>query len=505
MKRLLALLLLSATLFSLVACPAAGPTGPGSSGDEGEIAYLDNIGDKNFEGEEVVFSTMDWTAYEIYYEDDKPDVCDEELYKRNARLQDRFNVVITPLYKAGHSAVLHTEDVRTAVMNGDDSFDVSMIQIWMAGPMVTGGWFYDLREWIPYVKDSLNSGADWWSPGINTSYTIYGHQYIAVSDLNLTALQGTWCCVFNKQMVEDENIATNLGYESMYDYVKAGKWTLENFYMIVKDRYEDNKTSGGGVDERDEGDTYGFVTNTPHYFELQAVAAGIELIKNDGEMTPELTPFTAFSTVAEDIYDIVSSAGYYTPTPIGKSAVHLFSEGTALFAMHAFNSLESDIIHDSDVDFGVLPLPKANEGQKHYYSGSDDSMTSIQIPTTWYDATRMERVGAVLEALSAESHRVVIPAYYELVLKHKNTRDEASIEMIEIIYEGRRFNLAQIHSKDKEQLYAGEPSGKYYGLFYVMREFGKNPTAVSTWWESSQELLETRLNELIDTYNSINS
>lgn len=502
MKRLLALLLLSATLFSLVACPAAGPTGPGSSGDEGEIAYLDNIGDKNFEGEEVVFSTMDWTAYEIYYEDDKPDVCDEELYKRNARLQDRFNVVITPLYKAGHSAVLHTEDVRTAVMNGDDSFDVSMIQIWMAGPMVTGGWFYDLREWIPYVKDSLNSGADWWSPGINTSYTIYGHQYIAVSDLNLTALQGTWCCVFNKQMVEDENIATGLGYETLYDLVKDGKWTLEKVYTIIKDRYEDNTASGTGVDLRDDTDTYGMVVSGSWWLEIQCSAAGINLVTNDGELTPEITPFTSFTKVAEDIYNLSSCSGFYQPQ--SKSPVDMFAENSALFVMTTFGALESDVIHDSDVEFGVLPMPKANENQKKYHAGSQDAMTSIEIPTTWYDETRMDRVGAIVEAMSAESHRVVLPAYYDLILKHKNTRDEASIEMIEFIYEGRLYDLSQIHSQGKEGLYANGPSGTGTGLFYIMRELGKAPTTVSSWWDSAQELLQSRLDEIVEAYGSVN-
>lgn len=506
MKKLLALLLLLASLLSLVACPGAGPTGPSGEKEEGEIPYLDSIGDKNFEGEEVVFSTIGWAAYEIYYEDEKPDVVDEELYKRNARLEDRFNVVITPLYNEAHAAPEHVASVRNAVMNGDDAFDISMVQIWLTGALVSDGWFYNLREWVPYVKDSLNGGADWWSPGINTAYTIYGRQYIGVSDLNLTALRATWCCVFNKQTVEDEGIATGLGYDTMYDYVRAGKWTLENFYMLVKDRYEDNKTSGSGVDIRDGGDVYGFVTDTPHYFELQATAAGVRLITNDGEMTPELTPFTSFTKVAENIYNIVSSAGYFTPTGTGKTALDLFSEGTALFSMQSFSNLSRDTIHDSDVDYGILPMPKADENQKQHYAGADDSMTSIQIPTTWYDADRMDRVGAVLEAMSAESHRVVIPAYYELVLKHKDTRDEESIEMIDLIYNGRRFDLAQIHSQENVQLYASSPAGgSGDGLFYIMRVLGKNPTETATWWESSRDLLEIRLAEIINDYSSIGS
>lgn len=502
MKKLLAFLLLTAMLLSLTACPSAGPGGPGTGGVEGEIEYLDSIGERDFGGEEVVFSTMGSYAYEIFYEEEEPDVCDEELYKRNARLEDRFNVVITPMYQEGQGADAHTAGVRNSVMNGDDSFDISMVQIWQTGPLILDGWFYDLREWVPYVKDSINNGAAWWSADINNAYTIYGHQYVGVSDLNLSAIKTTWCYLFNKQMVEDENIATTLGYESMYEYVKAGKWTLENVYTLIKDRYEDNTTSGTGIGLRDDSDAYGILAGGSWWFEIQTSAAGINLITNDGELTPELTPFTSFSKVAEDIYNLATCNGYYAPT--GKGALDLFSEGNALLCMTTFQGLESDVIHDSDVEFGVLPMPKANENQQKYHAGSQDAMTSIEIPTTWYSEERMERVGAVLEALSAESHRVVLPAYTELVLKHKNTRDEASIEMIEMIYEGRLYDLSQIHSQGQDQLYANGPSGNGTGLFYIMREFGKAPTTVSSWWESAQDLLEIRLGEIVEAYGSIN-
>ena len=503
MKKLLALLLLAAMLtLSLASCgPTSGPGGI-NPGDDDDIEYLDSIGDRNFEGEKVVFSTMGHYAYEIYYEDEEPDACDEELYKRNARLMDRFNVVIEPQYQEGQGADDHTAAVRNSVMNGDDSFDVSMVQIWMTGTLVMDGWFYNLREWVPYVKDSLNNGADWWSPDINTAYTIYGNQFVGVSDLNLSAIKTTWCYLFNKQMVEDENIATGLGYETLYDLVKDGKWTLEKVYTIIKDRYEDNTASGTGVDLRDDTDTYGMVVSGSWWLEIQCSAAGINLVTNDGELTPEITPFTSFTKVAEDIYNLSSCSGFYQPQ--SKSPVDMFAENSALFVMTTFGALESDVIHDSDVEFGVLPMPKANENQKKYHAGSQDAMTSIEIPTTWYDETRMDRVGAIVEAMSAESHRVVLPAYYDLILKHKNTRDEASIEMIEFIYEGRLYDLSQIHSQGKEGLYANGPSGTGTGLFYIMRELGKAPTTVSSWWDSAQELLQSRLDEIVEAYGSVN-
>ena len=128
MKKLLALFLLAIMLVSsLVACGPGGTGGVKPGEEEQEIQYLDSIGDKNFNGEKVVFSTMGHYAYEIYYEEEEPDACDEEIYKRNARIEDRFNVVIEPMYQEGQGADDHTASVRNSVMNGDDSFDVSMV------------------------------------------------------------------------------------------------------------------------------------------------------------------------------------------------------------------------------------------------------------------------------------------------------------------------------------------------------------------------------------------
>ena len=497
MKRVLAMLLLLVMIVSLTACPGSEDPNKGGGGG-GEVDYLDTIGDKDFGGAEIVFSSISSYAYEIYYEEEEPDACDEELYNRNSRLEERFNVTITPMYQEGQGADDHTTDVRNTIMNGLDDFDVSMVQIWMTGPLITDGWFLNLREYIPYVKDSI-AKTDWWSADINNAYTIYGKQYVGVSDINLSAIKTTWCYLFNKGKVEDEGIASKLGYGTMYEVVRNNKWTLDTVYNLIKDYYTDNTETTTGIDERDDGDTYGLLSSGGWWMEIQTSACGVQLVLNDGETTPEITPFTNFNSVVEGISKIYTAKGFYAPTSTG--ALDKFAEDTALMVMTTFSGLESDTIHDSDVEFGVLPMPKASEAQKKYHAGSQDAMTSIEVPTTSFGEDRLECIGALLEAMSAESHRAVLPAYYDVILKHKNTRDEESIEMIELIYEGRLYNFAQIHSQGTEQLYCNNPQGgDGTGLFYIMRKLGPNPTMVSTWWEASQDLLTTRLEEIVAMY-----
>ena len=50
-------------------------------------------------------------------------------------------------------------------------------------------------------------------------------------------------------------------------------------------------------------------------------------------------------------------------------------------------------------------------------------------------------IGAIIEATSAASHNDVVPAYYEVCLKQKYARDEATIAMLDYIMAQRTIDL----------------------------------------------------------------
>jgi hypothetical protein len=88
-------------------------------------------------------------------------------------------------------------------------------------------------------------------------------------------------------------------------------------------------------------------------------------------------------------------------------------------------------------DFGILPMPKLDEAQEKYCSYMCGS-TCITIPKTNPD---QDRTGLILEALSAESRRLVIPAYYDVALSAKYLRDEGSYHMLDIILDNRVYDI----------------------------------------------------------------
>ncbi|MBO5275003.1 MAG: hypothetical protein J6I45_10360, partial [Clostridia bacterium] len=69
--------------------------------------------------------------------------------------------------------------------------------------------------------------------------------------------------------------------------------------------------------------------------------------------------------------------------------------------------------------------------------------TLLTIPKT---NARLEMTAIILEALACESRYTVIETYYEVVLQEKLTRDAASYQMIEIIFNNRVYDLGELYA-----------------------------------------------------------
>jgi hypothetical protein len=118
-----------------------------------------------------------------------------------------------------------------------------------------------------------------------------------------------------------------------------------------------------------------------------------------------------------------------------------FMDGRILFANTGMNRVT--LFRGMNADFGIIPSPKADENQPRYSNTvSSSQATALCIPTTVTDLTR---TGIIIDALCAESRYTLMPAYYYVQLKTKLARDEESAEMLDIIFESRKFDLSIIY------------------------------------------------------------
>ena len=91
-----------------------------------------------------------------------------------------------------------------------------------------------------------------------------------------------------------------------------------------------------------------------------------------------------------------------------------------------------------DTDFGILPLPKYDENQEKYETLNWSGF--MVIPATAGD---LEMVGTVVENLGYLNDKIVLPAFYEILLGQKISRNEESSQMLDIIFEGSVYDLGK--------------------------------------------------------------
>ena len=135
-------------------------------------------------------------------------------------------------------------------------------------------------------------------------------------------------------------------------------------------------------------------------------------------------------------------------------------------------------------DYGILPYPKFDESQEKYMSGAMDNYTVLGIPITVSDP---EMASIITEALNAESYKQLFPAYYDTALKVKYMRDEESIEMLDIIMNGRNFDMCVLFSSDLGQ------------VTFMFRSLvaAKSTDFVSS-FEKVKDGVQTRLSKIIE-------
>ena len=111
------------------------------------------------------------------------------------------------------------------------------------------------------------------------------------------------------------------------------------------------------------------------------------------------------------------------------TGISLFTSGKSLFYIASLGSGDSGTFRDSDVRYGILPIPMLDESQDEYVTTVNQYTLTMNVPLT---ASDMERTGDILCYLEYLSWKNVIPEL-QRSLCYKGLGDEDSIQMMNII------------------------------------------------------------------------
>lgn len=252
-RRLTALLLAVLCAAQLFSCGQTGDSGETGTTDGGETTTETESAEteypeleaENFGGAEITFlvtepNDVNNRLREINVTEENGDILNDTVFRRNMIIEDKYNIKLAVV--EGYV----TGEIGKVVNSGDDSYDIALGGISDSYASAGKGYLLDLND-VPYV-DLSNP---WWSQDSVSGGSIAGKNYLAVSDINLLALDNMAVMMFNKKLVSD------LSLESPYDLVKSGKWTIDKFASMSRGISADLDGDG----ELGENDRYGFACN----------------------------------------------------------------------------------------------------------------------------------------------------------------------------------------------------------------------------------------------------
>jgi hypothetical protein len=402
------------------------------------------------------------------------EVVDDALYWRNLSVEEQLNVKLN-FYDCGFDAVMTGTEMRKLIMSDSTDYDLYNIVQWTGASFVTEGLFMNMAD-APY----MNIDEPWWATeyiremGVGKSRI-----FLLCGDIDIDMIRCIGCMYFNKQLYE--NYFGNP--EDQYNQVLDGKWTMDvisqNAVIVYSDLDGDNKVS--------KTDQFGMMLNNYNNVDVLFYGLGIRVTGRDADGNPELIlnnerNFGAMQTYHQTVKKTV---GVRLGEPLFNT--NSFSEGRSLYLV-GFLYI-SEMLRDMTQDYGIIPAPKYNEEQENYCSVVQDIVTLQCIPN---NCRKLEQVSAVLELMAFESYRSVTPAYYEVALKTKYTRDNISSQIIDILHDTAMTDIAYVFAD------------AFNGLGFTGRGMIQSGSSnLSSWYAVNEKGALTKMQILIDAYGEL--
>ena len=444
MKKSFAFFLAALMLVSSLASCASEPADPTPSADttassagaedttaaETKNPNEDDLPERNFEGEKITFLVRTEMGYEFDAENDG-EVVNDAVFNRNVDLGERFNVKFEYIQQKGlwASRSTYTDSITGPILAGDAPYNILTGQSNIILPLAVQNLYHDLAD-----AEHIDFSKPYWKEGYHSNATLNGHLFTLMGDYALSTLNNSNVMIFNKTMFDNNKV------EHPYQLVKDGKWTVDKFIEISSQFVKDVNGDGAMTN----ADQYGLAANnngvTPFCY-----STGCTMFDPDESGSMKFNfPSEQEANVFDKMFDFynggvfVNSDSMLTEYTGSKMATFFATDHSAFCAGRL---MEVEYLRDMESDFGILPYPKYDEDQKEYITSVLRTVTVASIPTTY---AKPEKLTFILEAMSSYGYNKITPAYYEVALKGKYTRDSLTAEMLDIITTTQYFAFADV-------------------------------------------------------------
>ena len=367
------------------------------------------------------------TYIEGFAEAQNGDLINDAIYNRNILVEEALDCNIVPRIYNDINVMVNS------TMAGDKYADVVTLAGVAIRSVLAKNILYDLNS-----IDTLQLDASWWDQNSVEALSIANTLYAAVGNISSFSFVGSYAVFVNKGILESYSL------DSPYDAVREGSWTFDLMGEMARKVAHD--LNGDGVTGKD--DMFGLSSEALGMVFLNA--AGIRFTEKDGDDIPEISLGKYDVTGAlEKIVPLMRDpvAALYSSDHAGgyknvfrELIVEKFIADELLFINNwVLVALE---LRNMESDFGILPPPKGSEAQEEYIDyGSETWVNYCIIPLTVSDP---DRAGQFADALGYFGKTEIYTALIDTTITDKALRDTDTEEMLDIIYNNRRYDLAGI-------------------------------------------------------------
>lgn len=393
--------------------------------------------DVNYNG--MDFNIMRWTWDEdwVLSISDESSAIEKQSYYHlmtvERELNLKFKIALEQRGEYGHHGAFVS---KVLTLTGQDNIDLICQYSLAASIGAQQGLYANLLE-----LEHINWDGYYWSDSLYEYNAVNGKMYYCTGDLTGTSIKNMFVMLYNYDMANNHQMG------NLYDLVDEGKWTVEKLKELSKNVYMDENNNN----MRDVGDTFGLVVGD--YRTIDALQAGANLVsiikdKNNKLVINEQMSGAYGTDVVNKLEDMLhNNTGAYCNTKENEEYGDALQEGKAVFTISMCENI-INTISKSDINYGILPIPKYSEDQENYHTCLNMTYNMYSVPSI---ARNPNMSGAVLESLSHSGNKNLIPVIYE-ALQYKYSQRTDDVRMLEIlrkgiIYDpGRTFDQMGIYS-----------------------------------------------------------
>lgn len=355
--------------------------------------------------------------------------------QRNEFVAGKYNVTVRAQYYDTQSIF----DLLSAAERAGDYFaDAVMIPQESIGDFANAGLLFNMNS-LPFFNPSagynIESGMTA-AMGNSTGYAMAS--WATLEGDKLPAV------FFNTELIE------KTGLESPYELVKTGRWTWDAFLSYLD--AVDTVNSALAAEGLASVSSWGTQNSSLDIADIVYVSEGNRFITSGLGTSPTVSLDADASYKAR--VDGKALYNHFGKHANSMTALSDFANGDIMFLIDSLGTVKH--LSNSPAVWGVLPMPKAEEGDSGYIGLAASDSLFFAIPAGTSNA---EEASLVLSAINAASAGLMTDGYVNYTMYYY-LRENGSVEMVERICDGAYFDMAYSFGTNDTNI----SNGTYFGF-----------------------------------------